>query len=413
MRVIANNQHNIRHALELLEIKLSYDTFHDRILVSGLPGHTLLDDPTVDAIWLTIDERYKFRANAEFFRVVVNNAARRNSFHPVRDYLDGLKWDRTKRLDRWLITYAGAEDTEYVGAVGAITLIAAVRRIRKPGCKFDEMLILESVQGTLKSEMLKALAVDADWFSDDVPLNADGKKVIEQLMGKWIVEAAELSGMRKADVEHLKAMLSRGSDRARLAYGRNPTEQPRQSIIVGTTNSPKYLKDLTGNRRFWPVKVAKIDLAALERDRDQLWAEAVSREQAGASIRLASTLWDAAAEQQTARTVQDPWHELLADVLGDLKGKLAAADVWRIVGVDPGHRSQEHNARLGQAMKDLEFEHKPLNIDGKKQQAYARGTEVEQMRRIIVVVDDNGAFAALSKDEAKKKRETAQRREPM
>jgi hypothetical protein len=363
---IANKQHNIRHAFDLLDVELRHDVFHDRILVSGLDGYTFLDDAAMERLWLTIDERFKFRATIDFFRIVASDAGRRNSFHPVRDYLDGLKWDGVERLDRWLITYAGATDTKYVRAVGAITLVAAVRRIRKPGCKFDEMLILESVQGKEKSVMLKELAVDPDWFSDDVPLNADGKRVIEQLMGKWIVEAADLSGMRKADVEHLKAMLSRGTDRARLAYGRYPTEQPRQSIIVGTTNSPRYLKDLTGNRRFWPVKVAKIELAELRRDRDQLWAEAVSREEAGASIRLDPSLWEAAAEEQTERTVQDPWHELLADVLGDLNGKLAAADVWKIVGVDPGHRVQDHNVRLGQAMKDLGFERKPLQIDGKK-----------------------------------------------
>jgi predicted P-loop ATPase len=277
------------------------------------------------------------------------------------------------------------------------------------------MLILESIQGKEKSEALKALAIQEDWFCDDVPLNADGKKVIEQLMGKWIVEAADLSGMKKVEVEHLKAMLSRQVDRARLAYGRQPTEQPRSSIVVGTTNSPKYLKDLTGNRRFWPVKVTKIDLAALKRDRDQLWAEAVTREEAGASIRLDPSLWGAAAVEQSERTVQDPWHELLADVLGDLQGKLAAADVWRIVGVDPGHRVQEHNVRLGQVMKDLGFgPNKPLQIDGKKQRAYARGSEEEQEKQhIIVVVSEDGAFAALTEDEAKAKKKAAQGGKPL
>jgi hypothetical protein len=405
---IPNNQHNIRHALHLLEIELRYDVFHDRLLVSGLPGHTLLDDPTLDKIWLTIDERFKFRAQIEFFRTVVNNAARRNSFHPLRDYLNGLKWDGVKRLDRWLTTYAGAQDTEFMRAVGAITLIAAVRRIRTPGCKFDEMLILESTQGKEKSEMLKALAVQEDWFSDDVPLNADGKRVIEQLMGKWIVEAADLSGMRKADVEHLKAMLSRQVDRARLAYGRQTSEQPRSSIIVGTTNSPKYLKDLTGNRRFWPIKVGTIKLEKLKSDRDQLWAEAVSREAAGASIRLDSSLWGAAAVEQSERTVQDPWHELLTDVLGDLQGKLAAADVWRIVGVDPGHRLQEHNVRLGQAMKELGFEPKSLNIDNKKQRAYARGAKEEkELQHIFVVIGEDGAFAGHTMEEVNAKKTAA------
>ena len=108
---------------------------------------------------------------------MVTEAARRNAFHPVRDYLAGLEWDGVKRIDTWLTTYAGAEDTPYARAVGAITLVAAARRVRKPGCKFDEMLIL-------------------DWFSDYLPLHADGKKAIEQLVGKWLIEAANSAARR-------------------------------------------------------------------------------------------------------------------------------------------------------------------------------------------------------------------------
>ena len=144
---------------------------------------------------------------------------------PVFDYLDAL-WDGKPRVDRWLTTYAGAEDSEYVRAVGALMLIAGVRRIRKPGCKFDEMLVLEQPnQGTDKSSALAVLAVNDDWFCDDLPLNTDSKGVIEALRGRWIIEVAELSGMRKAEVEHVKSLLSRRIDRARMAYGRLPAAE--------------------------------------------------------------------------------------------------------------------------------------------------------------------------------------------
>jgi predicted P-loop ATPase len=140
--------------------------------------------------------------------------------------------------------------------VGRLWLVAAVRRIREPGCKFDEMLVLESpTQGLDKSSALAALAVKDDWFTDQLPLNADDKKVIETLAGRWIVEAAEL-----------KAFLSQRIDRARMSYGRLVTEVPRQCVIVGTTNDDAYLRDSTGNRRFWPVKIDRFDLAALRRD---------------------------------------------------------------------------------------------------------------------------------------------------
>ena len=170
------------------------------------------------------------------------------------EYLDRLTWDGVSRLDKWLSTYAGVESTEYTDAIGALMLIAAVRRIRHPGCKFDEMPVLESDQGKEKSTALRIMAVNDDWFSDDVPLNDDGKRVIEALRGRWFVEAAELNGMRKGEVEHLKAFLSRSEDRARMSYDCLCTEVKRQCVIIGTTNSSEYLRDSTGNRRFWPVK---------------------------------------------------------------------------------------------------------------------------------------------------------------
>src|SRR5262249_50019060 len=162
-----------------------------------------------------------------------------------------------------------------VRAVGALSLIAAVRRVRQPGCKFDEILVLEhEEQGTDKSTALRTLAVNDDWFSDDLPLNADSQKVIESLRGRWIIEAAELSGIRRADVEHMKALLSRQIDRARMSYGRLVSEVRRQCVFFGTTNSSEYLRDETGNRRIWPVGIKRVDIDALKRDRDQLWAEA-------------------------------------------------------------------------------------------------------------------------------------------
>jgi predicted P-loop ATPase len=267
----------------------------------------VLEDAALDRLWLILDRRFRLRPTKDLLRTVVSDVAQLNGFHPVRDYLDGLHWDGVKRIDRWLVDYGGAEDTEYSHPVSALMLIAAVRRVRQPGCKFDEMVVLENPeQGTDKSTMLASLAVRDDWFSDDLPLNISGKQVVESLRGRWIVEATELSGMRRADVEHLKAFLSRQIDRARMAYGHFVTEAPRQCIIVGTTNAVEYLKDTSGNRRFWPVRVKKFDIAALVRDRDQLWAEAAEREAADASIRLDPKLWRSAEKEQEQRLTRDP-----------------------------------------------------------------------------------------------------------
>jgi predicted P-loop ATPase len=402
--LIKNSQKNIRKAMELMGITVRYDAFHDQMLISGLENFTTLDDAAVERLWLLIDERFHLLPTIEFFFTVVQDTARYNSFHPVRDYLDNLVWDGIPRIDRWLVTYGGAEDTEYVRAVGSITLIAAVRRIRQPGVKFDEMLILESPQGLDKSEMLRTVAINPEWFIDDLPLDADSKKVIEQLRGRWIVEAAELSGMKKGDVEHLKAMLSRQVDRARLAYGRVTVDVPRQCIIVGTTNATAYLKDETGNRRFWPVKIKKFDVAGVARDRDQLWAEAAHREASGASIRLEQSLWSDAAEQQQQRTIDDPWFEVMRDAIGDKNGKISATDAWIILDVRSGHRNQESNRRLGHIMKALGFERTRVRFNREMQYGYARGTANQRERvRLRVTVTEGVPLVATSKARLKKK----------
>jgi predicted P-loop ATPase len=329
-------------------------------------------------LWLTVDRQCGFRPSKEFFFDVVIDTARANAFHPVCDYLDALRWDGVARLDQWLMTYAGAEDSEYTRAVGRLVLIAAVRRTREPGVKFDEMMVLEGAQGTDKSTALEVLAVDPDWFSDALPLNADDKKVIETLAGRWIVEAAEMKGMRKGDIEHLKAFLSRRIDRARMSYGRLVTEVPRQCVIIGTTNSERYLRDGTGNRRFWPVRVQRCDLAALRRDRDQLWAEAAQAEAKGESIRLDPALYSAAGDEQEERRIEDPWVGMIDAALGDLNGKVTVEDIWLIVNVPEGMRTQEHNARLGDAMRELGWQHTRRRDGGTRYYVYARGGDGER-----------------------------------
>jgi len=387
--IIASHQQNVRIAVAKLGVTLSHDTFQDRLLINGLKNcGPVLDDRSMERLWLLVDTSFGFRPAREFFSIVVTDAARRNPFHPVRDYLAELLWDGTPRIDRWLTTYGGAEDTSYIRAVGALFFIAAVRRVRQPGCKFDELLVLESEQGTHKSTALAILAVNDDWFSDDVPLNADGKRTIEALAGRWILEAAELKGMRKGEIEHLKAFLSRRVDRARMSYDRLVTEVPRACIIVGTTNSDRYLRDLTGNRRFWPVRVKAFDLETLKRDRDQLWAEGAYREARGESIRLDPALYKVASDAQGARLIDDPYTDHIAEALGNLNGKILSADAWKLMGKPAGQRSQEDNARFGEAMRLNGWERLHARIDGQVRWVYARGTAKERERRIEVHEDE-------------------------
>ena len=312
---ILKNEWNILHAISSSGVTLAYNEFAMDYHVGNLEGYgPYLDNDAQDELYLLLQREYSFKPAWDDFRRVIRSAARRESYHPVRDYLSSLEWDGTDRIDEWLIGYAGAKDTAYHRAIGRIVLIAAVRRVRRPGAKFDEVVVLESREGMGKSTALRILAGDK-WFSDSAPFNAEPRETIEQLRGRWIIECADLAGVRKAEVEHVKAFLSRSVDTARLAYERETTRFPRQCVFIGSTNDQHYLPSTTGNRRFWPVPITCFDLEALARDRDQLWAEAAYWEAQNESIRLPKELWADAAVQQKEREEIDSWDDVIADWL--------------------------------------------------------------------------------------------------
>ncbi len=240
----------------------------------------------------------------------VTAVARDIRVHPVRDYLNGLVWDGVPRLATWGITYLGTDDTTLNRAFGSRWMISAVARIMRPGAKVDHMLILEGPQGAKKSTALKVLAGD-EWFTDELP-EIGSKDAAQQMRGIWIIEIAELDAIGRAEVSRIKAFLTRTVDRYRPPYERYVIEVPRQCVFAGSVNPDTYLRDETGNRRFWPVRCGNIDLDALRRDRDQLWAEAVARFRAGAIWWLddPALIADAAAEQD-ARYQPDAWDPLI------------------------------------------------------------------------------------------------------
>lgn len=356
--IIAKNQANIKRAIELLGHELSYNQFAEQMLMDGKP----LEDPQWKALYLDIESEYHFQPPTDYFRLVLEDTSWRNGFHPVKQYLDALTWDGTLRVDTWLIRAARAADTLYVRAVSSIMLIAAVRRIQHPGAKYDEMVIWESPQGAEKSSAARALCPNPDWFSDDLRLNLHSKELIEATLGKWIIEASDLAGKRRTEVEQLKATLSRQVDGpARMAYAHFPVERPRHFILIGTTNSTAYLTDITGSRRFWPMTVQRFDVAWIIAQRDQLWAEAVVREAAGEAIRLPESLWPAATDQQDARREVDPWEDLLRDGLlaimpsGDGKRRVAATALWAVLNIASERQDRSGALRISDIMQRLGF----------------------------------------------------------
>lgn len=240
----------------------------------------------------------------------VGAVARETRIHPVRAYLDMLTWDGTSRVEAWTSRYLGAEPTDLTHAMGSLWLISAVARVYRPGVKADHMLILEGEQGARKSTALKILSGE-DWFTDELP-DLGSKDAAIHMQGVWIVEIAELDAIGRAEVSRIKAFLTRTTDRFRPPYGRHTVEIKRQCVFAGTVNPDTYLRDETGNRRFWPIRCGTIDIEALRRDRDQLWAEATARFKEGAIWWIEDKdLLKSAREEQDKRYQSDAWDGLI------------------------------------------------------------------------------------------------------
>lgn len=295
----------------------------------------------------------------------VDIRAHERGYHPVREYLDGLPWDGTPRVVTWLQTYLGCEKTLYTSQIGAMFLIAMVARILEPGCKADYMLVLEGPQGAMKSTACRILG--GEWFSDNMPDITSGKDASLHLRGKWLIEIAELSAIRKAEDAALKAFVTRSIERYRPPYGRIEVEIPRQCVFIGTTNKETYLRDETGGRRYWPVKVGTIDPNALERDRDQLFAEAVHLYHAGRS-------WWPSAEferthikpQQEARFEADAWEEIIAHWLIG-KSRVTIKDVaLYALGMDTPRIGTIDQRRISNCLARIGWGHVPRGPNGER-----------------------------------------------
>jgi len=296
---------------------LAFDEFAQEIVVRRpLPWDSAdapLPRPWEDADDIRTAEWLQLRG-INVAPVVVGRAvgavARELRIHPVRDWLDTLKWDGTPRIETWTSTYLGAETSALHHTIGALWLISAVARIYRPGAKADHMLILEGPQGARKSTALKVLAGEA-WFTDELP-EVGSKDAALHMQGIWIVEIAELDAIGRAEVSRIKAFLTRTTDRFRPPYGRYTVEVARQCVFAGTVNPDTYLRDETGNRRFWPLRCGTIDIDALARDRDQLWAEAVHRFREGAIWWIEDpALLEDARQAQERRYQADAWDDLI------------------------------------------------------------------------------------------------------
>jgi len=304
--------------------------------------------------------------------------ARSNKFHPVREYLEALEWDGVHRLATWLkVAFESTDHERYLELVGTKVLVGAVARVMRPGCKMDNVMILEGEQGRGKSTVISTLF--GEWFSDS-PLPIGDKEAYQLIQGKWGYELGELDSFNKAEVTALKQFFSQQVDRFRPSYGRYAQDHARQTLFWGSTNQDAYLRDYTGNRRFWPVYCAAVNRAWVTAHRDQLWAEAlhcykdgerwwISRETEEEEIDHAIVT-----EAQDARLQRDPWEDLLREWLRDIsKPHLSSAEVLKdCMGIDGAHMQPAQMNRLAPIMKSLGWRSTRKRLtsgsDGKKVQ---------------------------------------------
>src|ERR1700681_710193 len=359
---------NARRAIQRLGLVCQRDTFHDRMTVGGQPAGEWageVSDYTDQALRVMIHQQFGFDPGTMNTHDAIVQECLAHSFHPIRAYLDGLRWDGRPRIAQWLSTYLQADNTDLNREIGRLTLLAAVRRVRRPGAKFDPIMVLESPEGTGKSGAVEMLAGKEN-FSDQTILTLDDRGQQEAVQGVWLYEIADLAGKSRADLDRVKTFASRTADRARPAYGRHRVDRPRQNVFIGTTNEKMYLQSETGNRRFWGVEVGITQLDELGADRDQLWAEASYMEAQGATIDLHPRYWEPMGERQSARMVGDPWDDILRNVVGteylresnlDIEQRISTRDLFEVWLKIPAHQQTNHMyKRLSYIMKRLKWE---------------------------------------------------------
>lgn len=317
-RVIIENEPALKGKIALDEFSLRYKVL----------GKLLWDkDFKKERDWIDTDdsglreflETYYVNAPRSKYDDSISLAFKNNSFHPVKDYFNSLVWDREKRVETLLIDYFGAEDTEYTRFVMKKWLIAGVFRVCTPGTKFDYVPILSGAPGIGKSTFFKKLAKD-DWYTESLKKFDDDKLALEIMSGKFIAEFGELSSLKKADIDTVKAFITRLEFNARLAFDRRATRRLIQWLYCGTTNDREFLKDKTGNRRFWPVDVYRGNhnkdvFKDLDNEVDQIWAESIQLYKDGFRIYPTKAEEALAEEQQELHMETDELEQILDDRL--------------------------------------------------------------------------------------------------
>ncbi|TCK96265.1 VapE domain-containing protein [Paraburkholderia sp. BL9I2N2] len=301
-------------------------------------------------LWLS--QKYGISVRQDIVMSAVLLVADATHFHDVREYLECVVWDGVERVRTWATRYMKVADSEYVQLAGTKWLIAAVARVMRPGCKADNVLILEGKQGWYKSTALEVIA-GKPWYTNS-PIRIGDKDTYAVMAGKWIIELAELDSLNKSDSSAAKSFFATETDRFRNFYGKRATDVHRQGVFAGSVNFDTYLKDESGNRRYWPLRVGgPILIDDLRRDRDQLWAEAVHLYRQGVIWHVTEAEKPLFESEQTERYEGDVYEDRIARDL-ELRSRVTMEEILAdILKLDTSKWTLPEQRRVGKALKSL------------------------------------------------------------
>jgi predicted P-loop ATPase/phage/plasmid primase-like uncharacterized protein len=351
----------------------------------GVTGEWTDMDDQRTVLWLS--QRYGLDTRTDVVMNAVLLVADATHFHDVREYLEGLKWDGVPRVRAMPSTYLRVADSDYVRLAFMKWMIAAVARVMEPGCKVDNVLILEGKQGHRKSTALKVLA-GAPWFTD-TPIQIGNKDTYAVLAGKWVIELAELDSLNKADSSAVKSFFATAVDRFRNFYGKRATDVPRQCVFAGSVNFDTYLKDESGNRRYWPLRVGGlVDIDGIVAVRDQLWAEAVHLYRSGVVWHVEEHERPLFEIEQAERYEGDVYEDKIAKALEFVSRTTMEEILADILKLDTSKWTLAEQRRIGKALKSLGWVRKREST-GSRGWYYVKEEQEPRAERELVAAGDD------------------------
>lgn len=368
---------------------LAYDEFSERVFWAKAPpllpemiapaaGTDIADHHTAYVQHL-LNHRHGVAFPDGLLDKAIDTAAHATRRHPLREYLLGLKWDGQERLNTWAVMYLGCKPSAYTASVGKWWMISAVARALDPGCQVDHMLILEGQQGSRKSTALRILA--GEWYLPELP-DVHSKDAALLLHGRWIVECGELDALRRSEQSAVKDFLTRTVDVYRRPYGKHVMRRLRSTVFAGTTNEAHYLQDPTGARRYWPLACTALDIAGLTAARDQLWAEAVARFDAGEPFYPSASMQPEIADQQEQRYQGDSWESRVLHWAGRQLVNFTLSEVLgSALDIVPERWTRQAETRVGAILARGRFISGREIVDGRRVRVYyARPRDESEQR---------------------------------